>query len=1565
MTFQTGASYSQAPDAPEIRVSYNGLEIVNGDSTPNPYDNTEIFMTVNDLSWRVFTVHNTGTAPLTVGNVTLAGPDAGLFSISQQPVSPVPPNGSTSFEIRITPPGNGPYNASVNFSNDDSDENPYSFSIRGVVPPPAPQNLYLSGQHGFTEGNFPGTVVSEAYTLYSRELYTYTLVPGYQDTDNAAFVISGNRLCLKGVADYEQKNRYFVRIRASPTGQPENFLERSFEIPIEDVVDETAFQVAQQAYFKAHNTGAGDKLGYSVAVSGNTVVVGAPAEDSSSTGVNSTSDEAATDSGAAYVFVYDQGAWTQQAYLKAGNAGANDQFGYAVAISGDTLVVGAPFEDSASGTPDESAENAGAAYVFTRSAGAWSQAAYLKASHPGADDRFGSAVGAAGKTVVVGAWGEDGSATGVNGTPDNNATDAGAAYIFSRAEANGAWIQQAYLKAGNTGAGDQFGWSVAVSEDTVVIGAPKEDSSLTGVNAAFNENAANAGAAYVFTRSGGTWGQQAYLKAGNAGASDAFGWAVAASGDSLIVGAPNENTGNGVINGATNELAPSNGAAYVFVRNSAQWTQEAFLKTGYTGVNVQGGYSVGLSGDTAVMGIPRDSFEAKGVVVSGSYVTPGQTASGAARVFKRTNGTWGWQNYVKANNCHKDDRFGAAVAVSGDTVIMTAPEEDNSGTGMNTFPNLEAALSGAGYIYRVPHTTEIAVSGNGTYITNGDISPALADHTDYGAVPVAGAQSLHTFTVRNTGTAPLTLGEPILSGPQADDFSVSVPLPSSVPAADSVTFQVMFDPGATGLRSATLSLANGDANESPFVFNIQGSGTDHQIAVSGNSVNIARSDTTPSLNDHTDHGVVAVGMESRVRTFTVQCLGTTPLTLGSIVLSDNSAGAFSITAQPSASVAAGSSTTFQITFNPQSAGAHEATVSIGNDAGDHAPFTFSIRGHGIVTAQMAQTITFNLPAAIYANQGPVVLSAQASSGLPVIFSIASGPATIDGDMLTLNDVGTVKINATQPGDDNYKAAPVVSKTLRVELAPSTARLVDLLHVYDGEPHAARVLGGTGEIVLHYTVNKVATTTAPVNAGTYAVKAIVGGKTLTGSLVIAKVPLQVIPDSHRRFIGQDNPPLTVRYAGFVGEDTENSAFALPGAKRPVLSTSAKTASPGGVYPIKATGAALTNYLPVYVNGSLFVETFAGPYEALLESTNHLPGAKVEFAVAASSATLSGKLTVPGEPAPLSFTGTLTVDAENEKATGSIKPVVKGSNTYAVTFELPLKADFESELRINSTLTAQTAEGRRLWVPATSQQTLFAGEHTMILAPALPAGPDVPAGSGHATAKIDSKAVLKIAGKLADGTTLTASLLPDEHVGYRLFAQPYARAGSYLAGWLDFEEHPQLTNRVYVPASAGCDLCWAKDGRAADKSYRDDFGPVLTRVTVDPWIVPGKTATLASLLGLPGDGTFGVAHSGFASASLLNLPLEAKLNAANKVTITSPVTVPANLTKWTATITAATGVFSGSFELVDAGKKRTVPISGVLRQAHGTGGAIGAGHTLVPALPTASSNETISGAIQFTP
>ena len=216
----------------------------------------------------------------------------------------------------------------------------------------------------------------------------------------------------------------------------------------------------------------------------------------------SQSDNSAIDSGAVYVFTRSGTTWSQQAYLKASNTDAQDNFGYSVSLSGDTLAVGASYESSNATDvngiqSDNSASGSGAVYIFTRSGRTWSQQAYLKASNTDVSDDFGDSVSLSGDTLAVGAPDESSSATGVNGSQsDNSAINSGAVYIFTRSGRT--WSQQAYLKASNTGRSDLFGDSVSLSGDTLAVGARFEDSSATGVNGSQGDNrAGRSGAVYV------------------------------------------------------------------------------------------------------------------------------------------------------------------------------------------------------------------------------------------------------------------------------------------------------------------------------------------------------------------------------------------------------------------------------------------------------------------------------------------------------------------------------------------------------------------------------------------------------------------------------------------------------------------------------------------------------------------------------------------------------------------------------------------------------------------------------------------------------------------------------------------------------------------------------------------------------------------------------------------------------------------------------------------------------------------------------------------------------------
>lgn len=339
---------------------------------------------------------------------------------------------------------------------------------------------------------------------------------------------------------------------------------------------------SQQAYIKASNTDSGDAFGSSVALSsdGNTLAVGARGEDSSATGINGDQlTDAALNSGAVYLFTRNVAIWTQQAYIKASNTGAADAFGSSLALSsdGNTLAVGAAGEDSSAvginSDPNVgAATDAGAAYVFARSGTTWSQQAYVKASNTDALDNFGGSVSLSGdgNTLAIGAIGEDSASTGINGDQfADTAGSSGAVYLFTRSGI--VWSQQAYVKATNTGALDNFGISVALSGgagNTLAVGAHQEDSNAIGMNGDQLDNTfTNSGAVYLYTRTAGLWSAYSYTKAPNTDAYDNFGAAISMSndGNTLVIGATGEDSSATGINGdmLNNDWA-SAGAAYLY-----------------------------------------------------------------------------------------------------------------------------------------------------------------------------------------------------------------------------------------------------------------------------------------------------------------------------------------------------------------------------------------------------------------------------------------------------------------------------------------------------------------------------------------------------------------------------------------------------------------------------------------------------------------------------------------------------------------------------------------------------------------------------------------------------------------------------------------------------------------------------------------------------------------------------------------------------------------------------------------------------------------------------------------
>lgn len=473
-----------------------------------------------------------------------------------------------------------------------------------------------------------------------------------------------------------------------------------------------ALELEAIGYLRAQKADAADGFGLAVATSadGTTLAIGAPYEDCSCTGVDPSSiDEAATNAGAVYVFVKTSSGWRQQAYIKANTVAQYDLFGTTVALSGDGNVL-------AIGAPTMNGPSTEAVHVFARSAGSWrQQAALLTASNGSLGDRFGSALAlsADGRTLAVGANGQDSSGTGTAASGlDNDEPESGAAYIFSRAQNGSSWSQTAFIKGSHSDRADLFGTSVALSADgsTLAVGSQRDDSDAAGNHVAALSCVApvpgavcDVGAVDIYSRDlAGVWSHAAYLRPSIFDTEDLFGTSVALSGNGrqLAVGAVGEDSAAvGIDADATNNTAAESGAAYVFTHSGSGWAQEAFIKASDVDAGDFFGGALDFDDQGRTLAVSASLEDGSDVGVSGD-ADEALADAGAAFLFERSSvdNSWTQTRYIKAPNPGADDHFGGAylrgaIALSGDAATLVVPAADEDG------PNDATPDSGAAYLY--------------------------------------------------------------------------------------------------------------------------------------------------------------------------------------------------------------------------------------------------------------------------------------------------------------------------------------------------------------------------------------------------------------------------------------------------------------------------------------------------------------------------------------------------------------------------------------------------------------------------------------------------------------------------------------------------------------------------------------------------------------------------------------------------------------------------------------------------------------------------------------------------
>src|SRR6266576_3062072 len=343
--------------------------------------------------------------------------------------------------------------------------------------------------------------------------------------------------------------------------------------------------------------------------------------------------------GAAYLFAKSNGSWSEGQKLTASDGLPGDEFGYRVVLADNTLLIGA-FTATVGGVVSQ-----GAAYVFTQSNGTWSESQKLIASDGALFDNFGASVALDGSTLVVGANGA---------TVGGNAAQ-GAVYVFT--ESNGTWTQTQKLTANDGAAYDNFGLSVALKGSTILVGSPR---------AAIGGNAGQ-GALYVFAESNGTWSQVQKLTASDGAANSSFVESVALNGSTALFGA-----NNATVNGHSFQ-----GAAYIFTESNGTWSQTQKLTASDGTANANFGSAVALNASTALIG-------ADGSAVGGN------TYQGKAYLFMESGGNWSQSDTFIASDGAVDDYFGAALAWDGVTALISTPHPTIGGN----------SYQGAAYFYQ-------------------------------------------------------------------------------------------------------------------------------------------------------------------------------------------------------------------------------------------------------------------------------------------------------------------------------------------------------------------------------------------------------------------------------------------------------------------------------------------------------------------------------------------------------------------------------------------------------------------------------------------------------------------------------------------------------------------------------------------------------------------------------------------------------------------------------------------------------------------------------------------------
>lgn len=842
---------------PEINITGNSNTINDGDTTPSPTDDTD-FGNVNvsaGTQINTFTIQNVGTTSLSVGSITISGTHASDFNITASPTASVAASGSTNFDITFNPSAAGLRTASISIVNGDSDENPYNFNIEGTGTVPTYCVSSGTNSDGYTDNvryvnfntinnsspntdigytDFTGvsTTVTQgsAYNLNvnvnTTGGYTYHVIAWIDWNQNADFTDPGE--------SYDLGTAYNVT-NGPPNGSP-----LSITIPGTSTLGSTRMRISTRWAGDATSceTGFdGEVEDYTINIiastptpeinilgNGNTIVDG-------DTTPSVTDD---TDFGSILTTAGSQINTFTIENIGSSNlnlTGGSPYVSITGTNAGDFSLVTIP------SSPIATSGSTTFQITFDPSASGLRSATLTIANNDSDENPYNFNIEGTGVAPLA-----------------CTSTETSFPYTEGFESGLGAWIQDT---------GDDINWTNNSG------GTP---SYWTGPSSAYE------GSDYMYTEATGNLNSTAILVSPcfdlstETGAEFTFYYNMYGSqmGDLYV------------------EISTNNGASWP----TTLWSQ---------------------SGDQGTAWLPA-------TIDLDPYV--GQT------IMLRFRG--------ETSNDYRSDI--AIDAIELTTIGVPSPEINITGLGQN--------------------------------INDGDTTPSVTDDTDFGTIDVIAGTNANTFTIENIGTASLSIGTLTIGGANAADFTVTASPSSSVANSSNTTFEITFNPSANGLREASISIVNGDSDENPYNFNIQGTGFTPvpEINITGNGNSITDGDITPSLTDDTDFGNIDVASGTNANTFTIHNTGTASLSVGSITISGAHATDFTVTSSPSASVTASGNTSFNITFNPSATGLRTASVSIINGDSNENPYNFNIQGTGTVPTYSNVNVSLDWPSFAYENR---------------------------------------------------------------------------------------------------------------------------------------------------------------------------------------------------------------------------------------------------------------------------------------------------------------------------------------------------------------------------------------------------------------------------------------------------------------------------------------------------------------------------------------------------------------------------------------------------------------------